>query len=181
MPAVRLRFPLLGLLALTGLDLGLIALSTLGLQDGRPWLIVLSLMLLALSSSALLLLCREWFSPSYIEFDKEMVSIKWNNWRLAGRRLKTELSSSRPRTLELEVGDPAFHLDPVGPLHLASMLLVKPMLSAILPPYLANIYYLDSKKLKAATCSHDGTAQLRFPIILLGKRRIRNAIEKSLG
>jgi hypothetical protein len=51
-PAARLRFSRLRLLALTGLDLGLVALSALGLQDGRLWLKVPSLLLLALSASA---------------------------------------------------------------------------------------------------------------------------------
>lgn len=179
--AVRLRFSRLRLLALTSLDLGLVALSALGLQDGRLWLRALSLLLLALSASALLLLCREWFSPSYVELGGETLAVKWNNWRLAGRRLRAGLTASRPRTLELEVGEPSVSLDPVGPLHLSAMFVVWPLLAAFLPPHLARMYFLDTRKFSALLGHSEGPAVVRFPAILFGTRRIRHALEKDLG
>jgi hypothetical protein len=180
-PAARLRFSRLRLLALTGLDLGLVALSTLGLQDGRLWLKALSLLLLALSASALLLLCREWFSPSYVEFGGETLAVKWNNWRLAGSRLRAELIRSRPRSLELEVGSPSVSLDPVGPLHLSAMFAVWPLLASFLPPHLARMYFLDSRRLSDLLGPGGGPAVVRFPVFLFGRRRIRHALEKDLG
>lgn len=179
--SVRLRFPRLMLLAMTLLDLALVAMSTLGIQDGRPWLTVPSFLLLAFSASALLLICREWFSPSYIELDKETMEIKWNNWRVSGRRLKAELSGSRPRALELEVGGPVFSLDPVGPLHLSAMFLVWPLLAAFLPPHLSRMYFLDSRTLSNLLAPGGGPAVIRFPALLFGRRRIRHALEKDLG
>ncbi len=180
-PTVRLRFPRLTLLAMTLLDLALVSLSALGLQDGRLWLKFLSLLLLALSASVLLLLCREWFSPSYVVFCGETITVKWNNWRLSGRRLRAELTPARPRTLELEVGAPSVSLDPVGPLHLSAMFAVRPLLAAFLPPHLARMYFLDSRKISELLRPGGGPAVIRFPALLFGRRRIRHALEKALG
>lgn len=179
-PAARLRFPRLLLLALTGLNLGLVAMSALGLQDGRLWIKALSLLLLAMSASALLLLCREWFSPSYIDIGREILAIKWNNWRLSGRRLRAELTRSKPRSLEMELGAPSVSLDPVGPLHLSAMFLVWPLLATFLPPHLARMYFLDSRRLSDLLGQVGDTAVIRFPVLLFGRRRIRHALEKDL-
>lgn len=176
-----LRFPRPALLGLTLLDLALVALSALGIQDGRMLSAVPSFLLLAFSAACLLLLCREWLSPSIIEISENSVSVKWNNWRLRGSRLGAELIRSRPRRLRLTVGDPAFSVEPVGPLHLAAMYVVFPWLSAFLPPYLARIYFLDARKLSRLMAPSGGPALISFPASLFGKRRIRNALEKDLG
>ncbi len=178
--AVRLRFPRLLLLALTLADLGLVALSALGLQGVGLMIKILSLLLLALSASALLLLCREWFSPSYVEFGNQILTVKWNNWRLSGRRRRVELTPRKPKSLELELVEPSIVLYPVGPLHLSAMFLVRPLLSLLLPPYLAKIYFLDSRKLWELLATGRDSASVRFPACLWGTRRIKNVLKKSL-
>lgn len=177
---LRLRFSRLRLSALTLLDLGLAVLSALGIQDGRLWLMVPAYFLLAFSACLMLLLCREWFLPSYIELARDRLSLRWNNWRLEGQRLHAELSSSRPRTLILTIGDPVVGLDPVGPLHLAARYAARPLLSLLLPPPLAHLYFLDSAKLRNIIAPDGGPAVLRFPAWLLGKRRIKYVLEKSM-
>jgi hypothetical protein len=171
-----LGFSRLRLLFMTFFDLALVALSSVGIQSSSPLAVVFASLLLAVSVAALLLLCREWFSPSFIELDKDRISLKWNNWRLSGRRLRAEMG----RGLELEVGQPIFALDPVGPLHLAAMLAVMPLFFIFLPPYLARLYFLNSGELSKLLCPDGGPAAIRFPAWIFGKRRIRNALEKNL-
>lgn len=180
-PTRLIRFPRLGLLALTALDLGLVALAALGIQDGRPLLAAPSYMLLALSAAALLLLCREWFSPSRVEMSPDSISIKWNNWRIRGARLAAEMTMDRPRSLVLSLGRPVFSVDPVGPLHLGAMHLAWPFLSLFLPRHLARLYFIDSRKLAELVGGPEGPAVVRFPACLFGKRRIRHVLAQKAG
>lgn len=164
---------------MTFLDLALVALSALGVQDGRMLSAAPSFLLLAFSAACLLLLCREWFSPSVIEITEDSVSVKWNNWRLRGTRLGAELVRPRPRRLRLTVGDPVFSVDPVGPLHLAAMALIRPALSLFLPPHLSRAYFIDSRKL-SGLLANGAAAAVEFPAAFFGLRRIKHAIERSL-
>ena len=177
---IRLGFSRLRLALLTALDLGLVSLAALGIQDGRALLAAPSFLLLAFSATALLLISREWFSPSYINIGKDALAVKWNNWRLGGARLGAALTKARPRSLELRVGGPVPSLDPVGPLHLAAMFLVLPLLRPFLPLHLARLYYLDSRTLMKILGADGGQAVVRFPAALFGARRIRHALEESL-
>jgi hypothetical protein len=180
-PTRFIRFSRLRLLALTALDLGLVALAALGIQDGRPLLAAPSYMLLVLSAAALLLLCREWFSPSRIEMSPDSISIKWNNWRIRGARLAAEMTKARPRSLVLSLGRPEYSVDPVGPLHLGAMLVIRPLLGLFLPRHLSRTYFIDSRRLSGLLGRGPGEeAVVAFPVCLFGKRRIRHALEKYL-
>jgi len=177
----RLSFSRLRLIFLTVFNLGLVALSALGIQDGRLWLAAPSYALLVFSACLMLLLCREWFSPSYIEMAQDQIFLRWNNWRLEGQRLQAHLTPARPRRLILAIGQPALGLDPVGPLHLTAMLAVMPLLRLFLPPHLAKLYFLNSAELSKLLCPDGGPAVVSFPAWLFGRRRIGNVMEKSLG
>ncbi|GEM_PF-6045097 len=180
MRARSLVFPRLRLTVMTLLVMALVSLAALGIQEGRALLAAPSWALLLASAAFMLLLCREWFSPSRIELTRDTVSVKWNNWRVRGARLGGELSRARPRLLKLTVGDPAFSVDPVGPLHLAAMLLAGPLLSPFLPRHLSRLYFTDSRRLSGLLGGPGPRVEVAFPAFIFGIRRIRNVLEKSL-
>ena len=176
-----IRYSRLRHFVLTLADIGLVALAAYGIQHPGLAVAIPCGLLLALASLAFLTICREWLSPSRIVIDGRTAMVEWGNWRIDGRIESSLLSKKRPRKLLLVLGDAKASLVPVGPLFIAAGFVLGPILRLLLPPPLSRLYYLDKRQLLSVQSDGTARAELSFPLIFFGKRRVSHAIKSALG
>jgi hypothetical protein len=176
-----IRYSRLRHFVLTLADIGLVALAAYGIQHPGLAVAIPCGLLLALASLAFLTICREWLSPSRIVIDGRTAMVEWGNWRLSGIIQSIGLSERRPRHLVLVLGDPQAALVPVGPLFIAAGFVFGPLLGLLLPSRLARLYYLDKRQLLSVQSDGTARAELSFPLIFFGKRRVSHALKSALG
>ncbi|MBU1356108.1 MAG: hypothetical protein KJ620_06030 [Candidatus Edwardsbacteria bacterium] len=134
-------------------------------------LTVLGSFLLLLVSFSLAMLFRQTIVPSWLEKSGDHVIIHWNNWKLSGRLLSAGFQGKRK--LLLEVSDINLMLTPVGPMMGLAGMMIKPLLGLVLPDFLAQSYYFKKESLLKKIRSGDNHYTLIFPVILLGKRKVK--------
>jgi hypothetical protein len=156
-------FFLLDLLAILALSF-LITLKILSLT-------VLGSVLLLFSAFVLAMLFRQMIVPSWLEKNGDMIIVRWNNWKFSGRLLSAGFQGKHK--LLLEVSDADLMLTPVGPMMGLAGLALKPLLGLFLPDYLAQSYYFKKESLLKKTRSGENHHKLVFPVILLGKRKVK--------
>lgn len=135
------------------------------------WLIVLGSAFLLFFAFALAMLFREIIVPSWIEKNGENIIIRWNNWRLDGTLVSAGFEGKRK--LSLTIDDIKMTITPVGPLMGLAGLALKPLLGLFLPDYLAQSYYFKKESLLKKIRSGENHYKLVFPVILLGKRKVK--------
>ncbi|MDQ7799621.1 MAG: hypothetical protein RDU76_11880 [Candidatus Edwardsbacteria bacterium] len=156
-------FFLLDLLAILALSF-IITLKTLPLT-------VLGSVLLLFSAFVLAMLFRQIIVPSWLEKSGDLVIVRWNNWKLSGKILSAGFQEKHK--LLLEVADINLILTPVGPMMGLAGLMIKPILGLALPGYLAQSYYFKKESLLKKIRSGENHYKLVFPVILLGKRKVK--------
>ncbi len=175
-----IRYSRLRHLILTLADLGLVILAACGVQHQNPAVVTISALLLALASLGFLLICREWLSPSSIELDGLRAIVSWGNWQVAGYVRSISQTKQRPRKLVLILGDAKAALTPVGPLFIAAGFILQPLLRLLLPAPLSRLYHLDKRRLLAVQSDGTARAELSFPLIFFGRRRIAHVLKCNM-
>ncbi len=143
------------------------------------FLITLKILTLTIVGSALLLffalalamMFRETISPSSMVRDGNDLTVHWNNWKLEGTLVSTELQ--KKRRLALIIKDVRMTITPVGPMMGLASFMIKPLLGLVLPDFLAQSYYFKKESLLKKIRSGENHYKLVFPVILLGKRKVK--------
>jgi hypothetical protein len=150
--------------------LAILALSFIITLNILP-LVILGSVLLLFFAFGLAMLFRESIAPSGLEKSGDRVIVRWNNWKLEGRLLSAGLQGKHK--LLLEIGDAGLALTPVGPMMGLAGLMIKPLLGLALPDFLAQSYYFKKESLLKKIRSGENRYKLVFPVILLGKRKVK--------
>lgn len=135
------------------------------------WLTAVGSALLLFFAFGLAMLFRESIAPSGLEKNGDHVVVRWNNWKFSGKILSSGFQGKHK--LLLEVGDADLVLTPVGPMMGLAGLMIKPILGLALPGYLAQSYYFKKESLLKKIRSDENHYKLVFPVILLGKRKVK--------
>jgi len=150
--------------------LAILALSFVITLNILP-LVILGSVLLLFFAFGLAMLFRESIVPSGLEKSGDQVIILWNNWKLSGKILSAGLQGKHK--LLLEVGDADLVLTPVGPMVGLAGMMIKPLLGLVLQDFLAQSYYFKKESLLKKIRSGENHYKLVFPVILLGKRKVK--------
>lgn len=132
---------------------------------------VLGSVLLLFSAFVLAMLFRQIIVPSWLEKNETLIIIRWNNWKLSGKILSVGFQGKHK--LLLEVADITLVLTPVGPMMGLAGLMIKPLLGLAFPDFLAQSYYFKKESLLKKIRSGENHYKLVFPVMLLGKRKVK--------
>lgn len=135
------------------------------------WLTAVGSALLLFFAFGLAMLFRESIAPSGLEKNEDQIIIRWNNWKLSGKLLSAGFQGKHK--LLLEIGDADLALTPVGPMMGLASFMIKPLLGLMLPDFLAQSYYFKKESLLKKIRSGENHYKLVFPVILLGKRKVK--------
>jgi len=150
--------------------LAILALSFVITLNILP-LVILGSVLLLFFAFGLAMLFRESIVPSGLEKSGDHVIIHWNNWKLSGKLASASFQGKRK--LSLEIRDITMVLTPVGPMMGLAGMMIKPLLGLVLPDFLAQSYYFKKESLLKKIRSGENHYKLVFPVILLGKRKVK--------